>query len=87
MLTLTEHQCGGTDVAQVFALFVAVPPVIQVTHLIGDMWYWFRGVAWVRRIAGPPPKRRMVVKNPPTGMPDLMPKEQEQHMEESYSDN
>lgn len=61
---------------QVFALFVAVPPVIQVTHLFGDGWYWFRGVTWVQNIAGPPPKRSTEFKAPPIGLPDLAPKEQ-----------
>ena len=32
----------GADDAQVFALFVAVPPVIEVTQLLGELWYWFR---------------------------------------------
>ena len=57
---------------QVFALFVAVPPVIQVTHLFGVAWYWFRSLTWVQNIAGPPPKRREESKNPPLGLPDLV---------------
>jgi len=75
------------EVVQVFALFVAVPPIIQVTHLIEDVWYWFRGVAWVKRIAGPPPKRRMRLERAAAGMPDLMPMEQRQQTKDSYSDN
>jgi hypothetical protein len=53
-------------------LFVAVPPVIQVAQLFGEAWYWFRALMWVQRIAGPPPKRRTEVKNPPLGLPDLV---------------
>ena len=75
------------DVFQVFALFVAVPPVIQVTQLTGNLWYWFRGITWVQHIAGPPPQRHSKVNNPPLGLPDLMPKEKRPQREESYSDD
>lgn len=75
------------DVAQVFAMFVAVPPVIQVTQLTGELWCWFRGITWVQKIAGPPPKRHSKVKNPPLGLPDLVPKERRSQTEELYSDN
>lgn len=46
------------DVVQVLALFVAVPPLLQTLPLVRGVWYWFRGISWVRRIAGPPPERR-----------------------------
>jgi hypothetical protein len=72
---------------QVFALFVAVPPVIQVTHLFGDGWHWFRGLMWVQRIAGPPPKRRTEAKHPPLGLPDLVPKEKKPQRGELHSDD
>lgn len=73
------------EVIQVVALFVVVPPVIQVTHLIGGVWNWLRGASWIKRIAG---SRRMEVKNPPAGTPpDLMPQEQRQQMEDPHSDN
>jgi len=73
---------------QVFALFVAVPPVIQVAQLFEEGWYWFRMLEWVQRIAGPPPKHRTKVKNPPIGLPDLVPKAKKpQHKEESHSDD
>ena len=75
------------DVVQVFALFVAVPPVIQVTQLTGELWCWFRGITWVQGIAGPPPKRHSKVKNPPLGLPDLMPEGKRLQKEESYSDD
>ncbi|KAF9645470.1 hypothetical protein BDM02DRAFT_511324 [Thelephora ganbajun] len=68
----------------VFALFVAVHPVIQVTQLLGELWYWFRPVTWVQHIAGPPPRRHMEAKKPPLGLPDLVPKETAQG-EELYS--
>lgn len=54
----TQDNTFSLSFGQVFALFVAVPPFIQVTQLLGEVWYWFRGVSWVRRIAGPPPERR-----------------------------
>jgi len=75
------------DVVQVFALFVAVPPAIQMAQLLGDLWYWFRGLTWVQRIAGPPPARREKVKNPPIGLPDLMPKDKKPQREESYPED
>jgi len=78
---------GVVDVSQVFALFVAVPPVIQMTQLLGDFWYWFRGIGWVQNIAGPPPKRRTDIKNPPIGLPDLVRKDKMQRREEAYSDD
>lgn len=78
---------AGVDVVQVFALFVAVPPVIQVTQLAGHLWYWFRGITWVQRIAGPPPKRRTDPKNPPLGLPDLVPKEKRPQREEIRYDD
>lgn len=77
----------GADVVQVFALFVAVPPVIQVTQLIGELWYWFRGITWVKAIAGPPPKYRTEAKNPPIGLPDLVKKNKRSQQEELYTDN
>ena len=75
------------DVFQVFALFVAVPPVIQVAQLLGELWYWFRGITWVQSIAGPPPIRRTEVKNPPIGLPDLVRKDKRSQKEEQHSDN
>ena len=78
---------GEADVVQVFALFVAVPPVIQVTQLLGELWHWFRGITWVTKIAGPPPIRRTEVKNPPIGLPDLVRKDRRAQKEEQYSDN
>ena len=77
----------GADDAQVFALFVAVPPVIEVTQLLGELWYWFRGITWVRAIAGPPPKRRTDVKNSPIVLPDFVKKDERLQQEELYSDN
>jgi len=53
----TQDNNFSLSFGQVFALFVAVPPFIQVTQLLVKAWYWFRGVSWVRRIAGPPPER------------------------------
>ncbi|KAF9781538.1 hypothetical protein BJ322DRAFT_1076750 [Thelephora terrestris] len=53
----TQDNAFSLSFGQVFALFVAVPPLIQVTQLLGKTWYWFRGLSWVQRIAGPPPER------------------------------
>jgi hypothetical protein len=83
----TRNVNKKADVFQVFALFVAVPPVIQVVQLTGELWYWFRGITWVQRIAGTPTKRHSKVKNPPIGLPDLVPKENRSQREELYSDN
>lgn len=45
------------DVFQVFTLFIAVPPALQVMQLLGEVWYWFRGISWVQKIVGPRPER------------------------------
>lgn len=86
MFLCTKYQ-REVDIVQVFALFVAVPPVIQVVQLIGELWYWFRGLSWVMNIAGPPPKRRSDDKNPPIGLPDLVRKDKRSRREEPYSDD
>jgi len=54
----TQDNTFSLSFGQVFALFVAVPPLIQVLPLLRQVWYWLRGISWVRRIAGPPPERR-----------------------------
>ena len=83
----TPNVDAEADVVQVFALFVAVPPVIQVTQLTGEFWYWFRGITWVHRVAGPPPKGRTDPKDPPLGLPDLVPKEKRPQREEIRYDD
>jgi len=72
---------------QVFALFVAVPPVIQMAQLFEEGWCWFRGLMWVQKIAGPPSKRRAEDKNPPLGLPDLVRREKRLQRDESHSDD
>ena len=46
-----------------------------------------QGITWVRAIAGPPPKRRTDVKNPPIVLPDFVKKDERLQQEELYSDN
>lgn len=54
----TQDNTFSLSFGQVFALFVAVPPFLQVLPLVREVWYWFRGISWVQRIAGSPPERR-----------------------------
>lgn len=35
---------------QVFAIFTAVPPLIEVFHLAHDLWCWFMRLTWVKLI-------------------------------------
>lgn len=37
---------------QVLATFMAVPPIIEVSHSAPDLWRWFINLAWVRFITG-----------------------------------
>jgi len=43
---------------QVLALFVAIPPVLEIVKLIPDLWYWFLDLTWIRRISRRPKSRR-----------------------------
>jgi len=43
---------------QVLALFVAIPPVVQVSKLTPRLFYWFYDLTWLRRIDGDRPKSR-----------------------------
>lgn len=56
-LRIYQDDHGKADFVQVFALFVAVPPLLQALPLVREIWYWFRGIFLVRRVAGPPPVR------------------------------
>jgi len=44
---------------QVLALFVAVPPFIQVCKLAPGLYRWFYDLTWLRRIDGDRPKSRV----------------------------
>lgn len=37
---------------QVLATFMAVPPLIEVSHSAPDLWRWFINLAWIRFITG-----------------------------------
>lgn len=39
---------------QVLAVFMAVPPMIELTHSAPDLWRWFINLRWVRFITGRP---------------------------------
>ncbi|KAF9781383.1 hypothetical protein BJ322DRAFT_1112078 [Thelephora terrestris] len=49
---------GSQDVAfsltfgQVLAVFMAVPPLIEVTHSAPQLWRWFINLPWIRFITG-----------------------------------
>ena len=40
--------------SQVLAVFIAVPPLVEVTHSAPDLWLWLINQRWVRRITGRP---------------------------------
>jgi len=44
---------------QVLAVFVAVPPFIQVCKLAPRLFHWFYNLTWLRRIDGDRPRSRL----------------------------
>ena len=62
---------------QVFSLFTAVPPVIQVACMAPELWRWLINLAWVRYITGRPAPRTADLKTMGTPNPTWRHREEE----------